>query len=641
MSRGTLCEKCSAGYNREWRDPNVRLTTPLRRVGRKGEGRFEPVSWETALAAIADQFGAITQASGAHKIINTHYTGTISLLAFLIPLRFFNRLGATEVTPDTICNMAGQVALDYVYGSGLKGFDPRTIEDADTVFVWGANPSASAPHVQQHWVAKVRGRVIVVDPVRTATAAAADLHLQPYPGTDAALAFALLHVLRRDDFVDRDFIEAHTVGWDELEPLLDSCTPAWGEAITGVPARLIEEAAMLYGSGPSLLWLGQGLQRQPTGGNVVRACAMLPAVTGNIGKRGAGLLYLNWDLDLPERFLDQAYLTAPHLAANPIPHIGHMDLAACLEDPERAAALICWNMNIAASNPQQARLCRALSREDLFTVVLDLFPTDTTDFADFVLPAASFLEFDDLIAGYFHLAVSAQVKAMEPLGEALPNQEIFRRLARAMGYSEPELYETDEDIIGTVLRNAGLGLDFSALAARGTVAVTGEPIITFADRRFPTPSGRIEIASARAEANGHPRVALPLADPRPAGGRLRLLSPASSWRLNSSFGNVAKMHRRDPGATVTVHPGDAADRHLRDGDEVVLANETGRIGMRVRVSDAVLPGVALAHKGQWPKRQGGANVNVLNPGLKADMGQSTCVHGVEAAIVAKDTDILA
>lgn len=188
-----------------------------------------------------------------------------------------------------------------------------------------------------------------------------------------------------------------------------------------MPARLIEQAATHYGSGPSLLWLGQGLQRQTSGGNVVRACALLPAVTGNIGKPGTGILYLNWDLNLPERFLDDAYLTATHLAANPIPRISHMDLAAHIEDPACARALVCWNMNIAASNPEQARLRRALSREDLFTVVLELFPTDTTDFADIVLPAASFLEFDDLIAGYFNLAVSAQVKANEPLGEALPN----------------------------------------------------------------------------------------------------------------------------------------------------------------------------------------------------------------------------
>jgi len=292
-------------------------------------------------------------------------------------------------------------------------------------------------------------------------------------------------------------------------------------------------------------------------------------------------------------------------------------------------------MNIAASNPEQTRLRRALSREDLFTVVLDLFRTDTTDFADFVLPAASFLEFDDLVAGYFQLTVSAQVKAMEPLGEALPNQEIFRRLAHAMGYSEPELYETDLDIIATALRKTGLGLDFPTLAARGTAPVSSEPLVTFADLNFPTPTGRIEIASARAAADGYPRVPLPLADPRPTGGRLRLLSPASPWRCNGSFANVSKMTARDRRATVAVHPVDAAERNLLDGEDAIVANESGRLTLRVSVSDTVPRGVALTHKGRWPKHQPeGANVNALNPGHKADMGESTCVHGVEVTIVA-------
>jgi len=304
-------------------------------------------------------------------------------------------------------------------GTALDGFDPRTAHDAACLVVWGANPSASGPHAHEHWLREVPDKVVVIDPIRPPTAQAADLHLQPFPGSDAALAFALLHVLWRDGLIDADFVAAHTVGWEELEPLLADCTPAWGEATTGVPARLIEEAAHLYGRGPSLLWLGLGLQRQSTGGNVIRACALLPAVTGNLGKHGAGFLYLNWHFNAPHRYLDDAYLTASHLAMQTPPSISHMDLAACLEDPTRAQALVCWNINIAASNPEQARLRRALMREDLFTIVLDLFPTDTMDFADFVLPAASFLEFDDLVAGYFHLSLSAQVKTMEPLGEAL------------------------------------------------------------------------------------------------------------------------------------------------------------------------------------------------------------------------------
>ncbi|HTJ10141.1 MAG TPA: molybdopterin-dependent oxidoreductase [Candidatus Binataceae bacterium] len=631
VSQGQLCVKCSIGYNNEWLDPRSRLTRPLRRVGRKGEGRFEPVSWETAIDAIADRLKSIVANAGPQAILNTHYSGTISLIAYLFPTRFFNRLGATEVSPDTICNMAGHVALHYMYGTSVSGFDPRTGADATCIIVWGANPSASGPHVQEHWLAKLPGKVVVIDPVRTATAAAADLHLQPFPGSDAALAFSMLHVIQREKLVDRNFVAQHTVGWDAVEPMLAQCTPQWGEAQTGVPARLIEEVARLYGRGPSLLWMGQALQRQPTGGNVMRACALLPAVTGNLGKPGAGFVYLNFDM--AQRGIDGEYLTAPHLSKGAPPSISQMDLAATLEDPARAQALMCWNINIAASNPQQERLRKALMREDLMTVVLDLFPTDTTDFADFVLPAASFLEFDDLVASYFHLTLSAQVKAAEPMGEALPNSEIFRRLARAMDFAEPELHESDTEIIATLLKRANLDGDFRSFAARAPVYLPAEPLIQFRDLTFPTPSGRIEIASESAAADGHPRVPQPLADPRPASGRLRLLSPSSQWALNDSFSNVAKIAAHTGPPAIAMHPDDAAKRGLAEGDQVLVTNETGRLVMRVTLTETIPRGVALSHKGRWPKQEAGhRNVNVLNPGRKSDMGESTAVHSVEVTV---------
>jgi anaerobic selenocysteine-containing dehydrogenase len=496
--------------------------------------------------------------------------------------------------------------------------------------VWGANPSASAPHQDEHWLRPASATTVVVDPIETPTAAAADLHLQPFPGTDAALAFALLHVIERDGLVDEAYVRDHTVGWEELRPLLEPCDPDWGERITGVPAASIEEVARLYGAGPSLLWLGQGLQRQRTGGNVMRACSILPAVTGNLGKPGTGFLYLNWT---DGRGIDGDYVTAPQLARATPPPVSQLDLAARLEDPARARALVAWNINLAASNPQQARLHRALARDDLFTVVVDLFPTDTAAFADIVLPAASFLEFDDLVTSYFDLTLSAQVKASEPPGDALPNQEIFRRLAAAMGYAEPELYEADRDVIDEVLARSGVGIDFDELAARGTIDVFPEPALQFADGSFPTPSGRIEIASAQAEADGLPRVPLPLADARPANGRLRLLSPASQWHLNDSFANVSKIERRAGPATIALHPDDAATRGLAEGDDAIAENQTGRLTLRVVVSGAVPRGVALSHKGRWPGREpGGLNVNALNPGEKADMGDSTSVHGVEIVV---------
>lgn len=624
VSRGRLCKKCSTAYNGILLDPQARLLHPLRRSGPKGSGAFERVTWEEAIGEVAERLGAVSP----ETVLNAHYTGTFALLGFFFPLRFFNRLGATEIDPDTICNKAGHVALDYLYGSSLDGFDPRTAADSAAILVWGANPSASAPHQHDHWLPEAPGKVIVVDSVRTPTAAAADLHLQPFPGSDAALAFSMLHVIVREGLSDAAMLREHAVGWDELEPRLADCSPEWGQKVTGVPAELIERAARRYGEGPSLLWIGQGFQRQPRGGNAVRAVGLLPVVSGNLGRPGTGLLYLN---GTDSRRIDEDYLAGADLARDVPEPISHMDLASTLEDPERARALCCWNINIAASNPEQARTRRALAREDLFTVAVDLFATDTTDYADIVLPAASFVEHDDLVVPYFHLGLSAQVKAMEPLGESLPNTEIFRRLAAAMGFDEPLLRESDEEVIARVLEPTGLS--FAELAARGTVWLEADPVTQWPDLRFRTPSGHVEIASAQAEADGHPRLPEPHADPRPVKGALRLLSPASPWLLNDSFANDAKLTRRLGPATVTMHPEDAAACGVTAGGEAVLETVTGRLTLTVALSDELPRGVVYSPKGRWPKREpGAANVNVLNPGVESDMGRSTTVHGVEVTV---------
>ena len=624
VSRGRLCKKCSTAYNGVLLDPTARLLHPLRRVGPKGSGRFEEVSWESALAEVAGRLSSIP----GETILNAHYTGTFALLGYAFPLRFFNRLGATEVDPDTICNKAGHVALDYLYGTSVDGFDPRSAADSASILVWGANPSASAPHQHDHWLPEAPGKVIVVDPIRTPTAAAADLHLAPFPGSDAALAFALLHVIVRDGLTDPALLRERAVGYDELEPLLADCTPEWGERVTGVPSSLIERAARLYGEGPSLLWIGQGFQRQPRGGNAVRAVGLLPVVSGNLGKPGTGLLYLNGS---GSRMIDEDYLAGTALARGAPDPVSHMDLVERLEDRSRAKALCCWNINIAASNPEQARLRRALARDDLFTVVVDLFATDTSDYADVVLPAASFLEHDDLVASYFHLSLAAQVKAIEPLGESLPNTEIFRRLAAAMGFEEPALHESDAEVIAKVLEPTGLC--FAELAERGTVWLEPEPVVQFADLRFPTPSGRVEIASATAEADGHPRLPEPHADPRPSAQLLRLLSPASAWLLNDSFANDPKLTHRLGTASVAMHPQDAAERGLAAGDAALLESPTGQLTLTVELSGELPRGVIYSPKGRWPKREpGAANVNVLNPGVESDMGHSTTVHGVEVTV---------
>jgi anaerobic selenocysteine-containing dehydrogenase len=629
VARGKLCRKCSIGYNGAFLDADLRLTTPLRRVGAKGEGRFEPVDWPDAISAIAARLHAIAEQHGAASVLNAHYTGTCALIDTAFPQRFFHRFGATEVSPDTVCNNAGHVALGYVYGTSEEGFDPEAVADAACIVVWGANPSASAPHQHDAWLREAPGQVIVIDPIRTPSAVQAGTYLQLRPGSDAALAFALAHVIRREGLVDEAFVARCVLGYDELEPLLDACTPAWGEEHTGVPARLIEQVACAYGEGPSLLWMGQGLQRQPRGGNVMRAIAMLPALTGNIHRPGSGFLYLNGG---GSRGIDYDWLTGAALARPDAPEaISQMDLAEVLADPARSRALVCWNINPVASSPEQAALRAALGRDDLLTVVCDLFLTDTAAYADYVLPAASFLECDDVLPPYFHHTLSAQVKAVEPPGHALRNAEIFRRLAADMGFDEPELQEGDGALIEGLLAPSGVA--WGDLARAGTLRLYPEPRMQFADG-FPTPSGKIEIASARAEADGHPRLPEPSTDDPAPAGHLRLLSPASPWLMNSTFGNDAKLRKRIGPASVALHPREAAGRGLRKGDLVTLRNATGALQLTVDVSDAVPPGVAYAPKCRWPSHESaGANVNTLNPGAKTDMGESSAVHGVLVELV--------
>jgi anaerobic selenocysteine-containing dehydrogenase len=630
-SRGALCGKCALAYNGVFLDAGARLTRPLARNGPKGAQRFEPIPWDAAIGRIAERFKAIVAGAGAAAIVHAHYTGTCSMIAGGFPMRFFHKLGATEVEPDSVCNNAGHAALGYVLGTSSDGFDPRTAKDAAAILVWGANPSAAAPHAHKHWLREARGKVIVIDPVRHATAEQADIHLQPRPGTDAALAFAMMHAIRREGLIDRAFLKKATVGWDEIEPLIEPCTPRWAEAASGVPAARIEEAARVYASGPALLWLGQGLQRQARGGNIFRACVALAAARGNFGKPGAGVYYLNGGRT---RKIDGSIIGAPHLKGRDYPPaFSQMDLTKRLEDTSRTRAFVTWNINPAASSPEQARLHAALRREDLFHVAIDIFPTDTTDFADVVLPAASFLEFDDLAESYFHLTLGAQAKCQEAPGEALPNQEIFRRLARAMGFSEPELFEDDASIIDRILKGSLFKTDFATLKARGWV-IPAEPVIYFEDLRFPTPSGKIELASARAEADGHPRVPQPTVDAPPAAGRLRLLSPADIWLMNDSYFNEPRIAERlGTLPVVTLNPADARRLDLAEGATATLANATGSLEVRVQVGEMVPSGTALTHKGRWPKRDGQRrNVNALNPGLKSDMGESSCVHGIEVEV---------
>lgn len=630
VSKGALCGKCALGYNGAFIDPERRLSAPLRRTGPKGSGQYEQVSWDVAFADIAAKLKGIVAEGDARSILHTHYTGTVAMLAGWFPIRFFNQLGATEVDPDTVCNKAGHVVLADMFGTSLSGFDPEQLPNAKCLMIWGANPSHSAPHMHRHWVKSSKTPLVVIDPIAHETARQADLHLQLRPGTDAALAFGLLHVIKRLGRIDNDFIAAHVLGFDRLQADIDAATPEVTAELTGVPVDKIVAAATMFSEGPSLLWLGQGMQRQPRGGNAFRSAVLLSIATGYLGKPGAGFCYMNG----PEtRGVDYSFLMAPELRIDGGSSISHIDLAEHLERPEASRALLTWNNNILASSPAQSRLRKALAREDLFTVVVDLFMTDTAGFADYILPAASFLEFDDLVFPYFHNTMSAQTKAAEPLGQSLPNQEIFRRLARAMDYDAEALFETDESMIARLMAQTSFKGDFEQLKQAGTVQLYSEPVVQFAARKFNTPSGRIEVYSERFEALGQPAVPVPHADESPADGSIRVLSPASVWLMNSIYGNDEVVRKRVGEPSVILSASETSRRGLAEGDDIVLRNDAGSLQLKVRVSSEVQDGVALVYKGSWPRFSGEhANVNVLNGGLRSDIAESTAVHGVYAAM---------
>ena len=634
VARGSLCAKCGVAYNGVFQDGAARLTTPLRRTGAKGAGEFESIGWDEALGEIASQLSGIAASRGEDAVLTMNYSGTMSLLASGFPNRFVNATNASEVDYGTICNRAGFVAFDVLYGagSGYNGFDPRTAKDAACIVLWGANPAHSGPHAHRHWLKDSPAKVVVIDPIRTKTAEGADLHLQLRPGTDAALAFALLNALKSLGAFDTDFIAKHILGAAEIDGLIADCTPEWAEGICGVSAADIREAAELYAAGPALLWCGQSLQRQPQGGNVIRTAGLLPALTGNIGKPGAGFYYVNRVKDLAG--IDSGYLEGAALRSRPGKTVLALELADRLADPDEFAAFVVWNTNPLASSANLEKLRAACSREDLFTVAIDVFMTDTARYADIVLPAASFLEFDDMTAGYFNLSIGVQSKITEPLGDALPNQEIFRRLATAMDLDAPALKESDEAVLAALLAQIGFDGSFEDFRKAGVFHVNGdEPRIAYADLEFDTPSGKIEIASETAEGLGLPRLPHAGVDAPPADGRLRLLSPASEWRLNDTYANDPRLMRRAGPFELTLHPADAKRLSIASGDAVRVSNDCGEVTLTAEVSDRVLPGTAMSYKGRWPSQESGADsLNTLYDGVANDMGESSAVHGVEVRV---------
>jgi anaerobic selenocysteine-containing dehydrogenase len=653
FTAGGLCKKVNP-WLRIAAEP-ARLTRPLRRVAAKGSNpstgdpvvdgqrrlsAFEPIGWDEALAEVADRFTHLIDTDGPAAIWPYAGTGNVGFLqggAGPAGARLWNHLGVSG-HHITICSVSGHIGLGYTMGTGA-GMDPEDVVDAGAVVIWGSNTLVA----NQHWwpfveQARADGApVVVIDPVRTRTARRADLHLAPRPGTDGALALGLCRALIHRDAVDTPFVRERCRGYDEFTAHVEPWTPAHTAEVCGLRPRELEELAELLaedGNRPLALKLGQGMQRHAHGGQATRVISCLPALLGAFDRQGGGLVY---STDAPYRLnvSRAAGKLIDGFSAGRPRHLAMTNLVANLldlDDPP-VKALFVYGANPMVSNPDIDGVRRGLSRPDLFTVVAEIFPTETVDYADIVLPSTMQHEQWELNNSFAHLYLNLNRPAVKAPGKCLPHTEMFRRLARAMGLGHPELYRSDEELLADLLdtaeyREAGIGLE--ELTRRGWVRVPSapKPYRPFADG-FPTPSGRFEFVSDRAEADGHGR--LPEYRPgleaggRPvmeqAGGWYDLIANGSDWHINSVFAGTTVIAGRTEAPTVSVHPDDAARDGLADGDPVVVGNDRGSFAAVVSVDGGARSGVAATTKGWWSM---GVNATVAE--RDSDMGRGAVYH---------------
>jgi anaerobic selenocysteine-containing dehydrogenase len=609
VTQGFLCTKVSKYLERTYHED--RLQSPQIRVGNKGEGRFRRATWDEALEYIAENLQRIIDEDGPQAILPYSYAGTMGLIQGEgMDRRFFHRIGAS-LLDRTICASAGAEALNVTYGTRMAP-DPQDIVHAKLILLWGTNTLTSNPHL---WPfvreAKKNGaKTICIDPLRTRTAAASDEHIAIRPGTDAALALSMMHVLFRDELHDLAYLSEMTIGWEELrERVLRDYAPARVAEICRLDMATIESLAHRYAEArPSFIRLNYGLQRHAGGGSAVRAISLLPAITGAWNDVGGGAM-----LSTSGTFskLDTKSLHRPDLIHPGTRTINMSRLGEALTqigDPP-VKAMICYNSNPAAVAPDRENVLVGLRREDLFTVVLEHFQTDTADYADVLLPATTQLEHEDLHKAYGHTYVMFNAQSIEPVGESLPNSEIFRRLAAKMNLDFPELQESDEEMMRATLRP--MPFTFEELREQGSIRLQiPSPHLPYArGATLPTPSGKIEIASQKAVVHGLDR--LPEYVPPyeseerdPALAKrfpLALISPPAHSFLNSTFVNVASLRRAAGKPTLEIHAADAAARQISEGQRVSIFNDRGAFTAEAVITDRVRPGVVSAPSVWWAK----------------------------------------
>jgi anaerobic selenocysteine-containing dehydrogenase len=632
FTRGFLCQKVANYLDRVYHPG--RLLYPMRRVGRKGEGRFDRVSWAEAIREIAARFRAIAESEhGPQAILPYSYAGTMGKLMYgSLDRRFFHRLGAS-LLDRTICATAGSVGCDVTLGTRAM-IDPEAAVNCRYLVNWGSNTAVTNIHFWKvQFEARKRGaRIVTIDPYRSATAAKSDWWIPIRPGTDAALALGVMHVLFREGWVDQDYLDRHCLGTEQLRDRVQKeFTPERVAHITGVPIADLERFAREYGrsrelfGGPALIRLNYGLQRHAGGGTAVRTIVCLPAITGDWRYPGAGA-FLSTSKAYP---WDNNFLERPDLIPRGTRTINMVQLAEALHGElpgPPVKALYVYNSNPAAVAPDQSRVLSGLRRDDLFTVVHEQFQTDTADYADILLPATTQLEHFDVHGSYGHLYVQANNAAIAPLGEAKPNTEVFRLLAREMGF-EPDLFETTDEELAAGCMGDGIPLDATR---SGPVRLNLPPYwAPFADGRFPTPSGKCEFYSERELRAGRdplPHYQPPHEDPqtRPdlaAKYPLQMISPPASSFLNSSFVNVDVLRKAAGEVTLEMHPDDAAARGIADGQAVTVFNGRGRFRAKAVVGETVKRGVVVSLGVWWNKYTAdGVNCNTTTSTALTDLG---------------------
>jgi len=640
MTQGFLCTKVSKYLERTYHPD--RLAYPQIRVGAKGEGRFRRATWNEATSLIAERLNAIiASADGPQAILPYSYAGTMGMVQGEgMASRFFRRIGASFLD-RTICSSAGAEAFALTYGARM-GTDPEAVPEAKLILLWGTNTLTSNPHL---WPfirrAKANGaRVICIDPIRTRTAAASDEHIPIRPGTDAALALGMMHVLFRDGLEDRQYLDEMTLGWQKLrDRVLADYAPERVANICRLPVETIERLGTLYGTTrPTFIRLNYGLQRHAGGGSAVRAISLLPAITGAWNDAGGGCqLSSSGTFAMNTAAMERTDLG--NHSARTINMTRFGEALTEINDPP-VKAVIVYNSNPGSIAPDRENVLRGLRRDDLFTVVLEHFQTDTADYADVLLPATTQLEHDDLHKAYGHLYVTYNRRSIAPLGEVLPNSEIFRRIAAAMNLDHPELRESDEELMRAALTGTGEvmnGVTFEALREHGSVRLNvPSPHLPFRrGTKVPTPSGRIEIESQQIADLGLDPLPTYIA-PRESEERapelarrfpLALLSPPAHEFLNSSFVNVASLRRSAGKPTLEIHADDAHARAIENGSRVKIFNDRGTFTADAVGTDRVRPGVVSAQSVWWGKlTSDGANANQTTSQELTDIGRGATFY---------------